>query len=197
MSSCGFMKDYFPDKKKDYQLTKEIPALKVPTDLSGNNSQPIRRVFPGSTKELDADVKREALKNTVNKSGLYVDLIEYSDKAARIKINDSFIRAWRIVGKALSHQSIEITDRDVINSVYIIQYDPNFEKVEDGSIWDELLFIFTSDPAKEQEYKVKLTEEWGITDVIVLDKNKNELSDGAGLELLKLLYRTIKEDLEE
>lgn len=195
--SCSYMKDYFPDKEKDYQLTKEIPALIIPSDLSGNKTYPVSDSFSDSDNALSHDdsankesvfVKDENQKTTV-------DLIKYSDKTTRLRITNNFIRSWRIVGKALSRHSIEITNRDVLKGVYFVQYDPDFKKVEDGSLWDEVLFIFGSDPAKEREFKVKLGENSEGTEVVVIGDHDMELSEEHSLALLKLLYETIKKDL--
>lgn len=196
--SCGYMKDYFPDKEKDYQLTKEIPELVIPSDLSGNKTYPVNDNFSSFDKALshgsNVNKERVFVKNE-NEDSVVVDLIKYSDKSTRLRITDTFMRSWRIVGKALSRHSIEITNREVLKGVYFVQYDPDFKKVEDGAFWDEVLFIFGSDPAKEREFKVKLIENREGTEVVVLDDHDTELSDGSGLALLKLLYETIKEDL--
>lgn len=197
--ACGYVKEYFPDKEKDYQLTKEIPELVVPSDLSGNINEPMQGGFSAAKDDDELAYgknKDDLFIETDNQSTLSVDLIKYSNKATRINIKDSFMRSWRIVGKALSRESIEIINRDVEKGVYTVQYDPDFEKVEDGSLWDEVLFIFGSDPAKEKEYRVEVFEKKTGTDVFVLDGDGNELSDGTGLVLLKMLYGKIKIDIE-
>ena len=192
--SCSYIAEYFPDKEKDYQLTKEIPELTVPSDLSGNHSQTVQENFSIDTEENISE-KDDGFAYKDSQGSVPIDLIEYSDDAStRIRISDSFIRSWRIVGKALSRHSIEITNRDVLNGLYHIQYDPEFKKVEDGSLWDEFLFIFGSDPAKEKEYKVKLVDKKEATEVFVLDSDGEKVSDGTGLVLLKLLYGQIKVD---
>ena len=196
--SCGYMKDYFPDKEKDYQLTKEIPELIIPPDLSGNKTYPVSDSFSDYDKDLvqeDYANKESVFVKNENQESATVDLIKYSDKSTRLKITDTFIRSWRIVGKALSRHSIEITNREVLKGVYFVQYDPDFEKVEDGSLWDEILFIFGTDPAKDKEFKVKLVEHKDGTEVIVLDDHDIEISEEQGLALLELLYETIRKDL--
>lgn len=35
LSACSTVKEAFPDKEKDYQFTKEIPKLTLPSDLAG------------------------------------------------------------------------------------------------------------------------------------------------------------------
>ena len=195
LSACGHIKGYFPDKEKDYQLTTEIPELIVPSDLTNAVQSPVSidspAVIPNEEAE-EADSESREKKQSID-----VDLVESSGGAARIEIEDSIERSWRTVGKALSRHSIEITDRNELEKVFHVQYDPDFEAVEDGSIWDEVLFIFGSDPAKEKEFKVRLAESSSLTEVIVLDSDDQPLSEGAGLKLLKLLYKTIKDDLAD
>jgi len=195
LSGCGRIKSYFPDKEKDYQLTTEIPELIVPADLTDNAIQ------KQAANEVNAPViKKNAnslhvSENDQKKEVIYVDLVEYSGGATRIRVEDTIERIWRTVGKALSRQSIEITNRNELERVYYVQYDPDFKEVEDGSLWDEALFIFGSDPANEKEFKVRLAENGTLTEIIVLDSDDQPLSKGPGLKLLTLLYKTIKDDL--
>ena len=195
LSACGGIKSYFPDKEKEYQLTSEIPDLVVPDDLSEQaikprvviENEPVLRQPKASLTE--PDIHKDETK------AIYVELVEFSGGATRIRIEDSLTRIWRTVGKALSRNSIEIIDRNDLEYVYSVRYDPDFKAVEDGSLWDEALFIFGSDPAKDKEFRVRLVENGGLTEVLVLDKKDVPLSKGNGLKLLKLLYKTVKEDL--
>lgn len=47
LTSCGMMRDLFPDRKEDYKETREIPSLEVPPDLSNatvtTDQVPVRR----------------------------------------------------------------------------------------------------------------------------------------------------------
>ena len=208
LTACG-LKEFFPDKSKEYQLITEIPVLVVPPDLSSDairNSEtdgPGRPVYRNqsvapdyeetdSNSTADENVKEESPEP---EETIYVDLLEFSGGATRIRIEDTIERNWRTVGKALSRNSIEITARDELDRIYFVQYDADFKKVEDGSLWDEVLFIFGSDPAQEKEFRVRLVENGSLTEVIVLDKNDKPTSKGSGFKLLRLLYETIKEDL--
>jgi outer membrane protein assembly factor BamC len=214
LSACSALKGFFPDKAKEYQLITEIPPLIVPPDLSSDAIQQSKTVDPGvppvyqnqevpepvsedreSTTEENVSEENVVDEKTETQESIYVDLIEFSGGATRIRIEDTIDRNWRTVGKALSRHSIEITARDELDRIYYVQYDADFKKVEDGSLWDEVLFIFGSDPAQEKEFKVRLVENGSLTEVIVLDKNDKPLSKGPGLKLLRLLFETIKEDL--
>ncbi len=205
ISACSQIKSSFPDKTKEYQLTHEIAPLQIPTDLTGQKIQQsstqdeyrtsntdLRIV--SSENRVETPVNQEP-RNTQKKSTIYIELVEYSGGATRIRIEDNIDRSWRRIGKALSHHSIEITDRNQDDKVYFVQYDENFKKVEDGSLWDEALFIFGDDPAQEKEFRIKLAENGALTEVIVLDSNDRTISNGAGLKLLKLLFNTVKQDL--
>jgi len=199
LSACVNIKSYFPDKEKDYQFTTEIPELQIPEDLSNSKihyASTIRPSQPSVISPIIPDAaENELADNGEENTEILVELVEYSGGTTRIRIEDSIERTWRVVGKALSRNAIEIINRNEYESFYSVQYDPDFKKFEDGSLWDEVLFIFGSDPAKEQEYKIRLAENGLLTEVIVLDKEDQPLSKGGGLKLLHLLYKTIKEDL--
>ena len=193
LSACSHIKALFPDKEKDYQLTSEIPDLVIPSDLTGQSIPEKSATAYQESGYLDDEESRPV--NTAKDNAITVDLVEFSGGATRIRIEDTLTRSWHTVGKALSRHSIEIIDRNELDRVFYVQYDPDFKKVEDGSLWDEVLFIFGSDPAKEKEFRVRLAENGGMTEVIVLDTNDIPLSKGTGLKLLNLLYKTIKDDL--
>ncbi len=195
---CGSIKALFPDKEKDYQFTTEIPELKVPADLTDtidHNTGIKYSALPVISKPPPSTVENKDVTDSHKKPSTLVELVEYSGGATRIRIEDTIERSWRIVGKALSSNSIEITNRNENEKLYSVQYDPDFKKVEDGSLWDEVLFIFGSDPANDKAFKIRLAENGALTEVIVLDKDDQPLSQGAGLKLLNLLYKTIKKDL--
>ena len=126
---------------------------------------------------------------------VYIELLKFSGGATRIRVEAPLARVWRVVGKAISRHSIEILDRNETDRTYVVKYDADFEKVEDGSLWDEVVFIFGSDPAQEKTYKIRVVENGALIEVIVLDENDKPLSNDAGLELLKLVYNSMKLDL--
>jgi outer membrane protein assembly factor BamC len=200
LSACSYIKNLFPDKEKDYQYTTEIPPLSLPPDLRGNSflsattddsttpdvaasstagSAPV--VLPENTPEA----KPELIK---------VELVNSEAGADQLRIEAPIAHAWRIVGKALSRNSIEVTKRNQEESLYQVQYDPDAQKVKDGSLWDEAVFIFRGFQGNEKEYEIKLVEDNQHTNVIVLDEDRKPVSEGPGLKLLTLLLDTIKAD---
>ena len=224
ISACSDMQKHFPDKERDYQLTTEIPGLNIPADLSDNaiqqtseehtprhdktgiavsensqitSPQSISDLEDGTEEAIGIDDQIEEYEEYQEdvQELVYIELVKFSGGATRIRVEAPFARIWRVVGKAISRHSIEIIDRNETDRTYIVKYDAEFEKVEDGSLWDEVVFIFGSDPAQEKTYKIKVVENGTLIEVIVLDENNKPLSKGAGLELLNLLYNSMKLDL--
>lgn len=197
LAACSHVKSVFPDKEKDYQLITEIPELVVPADLSNNTIESTQRTesVESISRQFATDVANSQEESRDNTQSIAVDLVEFTGGATRIRIADSLMRSWRTVGKAITRHSIEVIERDELSRVYFVRYDPEFESVEDGSLWDEALFIFGSDPAKDKEFRIRLVDNARLTEVLVLDSDDVPLSDGNGLKLLTLLYTTIKQDI--
>lgn len=194
-AACSRIKSYFPDKEKDYQFTTEIPELQVPEDLQDHAIKE-KSLIPQQIYETTEYEQVSEPNNEEKPVFIPVELLEFDGGATRLRIEESIERAWRYVGKALSRQSIEIINRNDEQFMYIVQYDPDAKDIEDGSIWDELVFLFGDDPAQEKEFRIRLTEKnQKMTEVIVLDENDVPISQGAGLRLLNLLKDTINQDL--
>ena len=188
--ACSRIKSYFPDKEKDYQFKTEIPELVVPEDLGHHSiekapAMDLSVTAPAGTSPED------------NAESIHVEHIIYDGGASRLRIDQPFSKSWRMVGKALARKSVEIIARNKPEGSFIVMYDPAEQKVTDESLWDEVLFIFGQRSGNEQEYRIKLVEYDGVTEVIVLDENDKPLSEGAGLSLLQLLQEAIEADLAE
>jgi outer membrane protein assembly factor BamC len=195
LPACGWLKSQLPDKEKDYYYSAEIPPLIIPEDLESsaiaqdNQTNTVGTYGGASAGGIGAD------KVMVPTEIEQVKLISFDGGATRLQIKESLNRGWRIVGKALTRQSVEIIDRNIDEGVYYVQYDPNARQYEDGSIWDEFVFFFGGDQSQEKEYRVRMTaKESQLTEVIITDEEDNPLSEGPGLSLLTSLYETIKAD---
>ncbi len=195
ISACSYVKSLFPDKEKDYQFTTEIPPLVLPTDLAGDSianvpAAPVAETTDAAPAALEAesapDIERKLIK---------VELVDADDGAKRLRLGVSPATAWRMVGKALSRNAIEVTNRNQDERLFNVQYDPNKQKVEDDSIWDEINFLLFGLGTDEQEYALKMVENNQQTDVVIMDKEQKPVADAASLSLLTLLYDTIKADL--
>ena len=133
--------------------------------------------------------------SVVPDTAITVERIKFDAGENRLRINVPFIRAWRIVGKALSRKSIEVTERNQEARLITVLYDPDEQKVEDGSYWDEVVFMFSGIQSNEKKYLLKLEENNQQTDIVVVDEDQQILSDAASFKLLTLLQETIKADL--
>ena len=128
-------------------------------------------------------------------TAITVERVKFDDGQNRLRINVPFTRAWRIINKALSRKSIEVTERDQETGLITVQYDPDEKKVEDGSYWDEAVFMFSGIQSNEKTYLLKLEAYNQQTDIVVADEDQQLLSDAASFKLLTLLQETIKADL--
>lgn len=178
VAACSY---FFPDKEKDYVYSKQIAALEMPPDLQAEKMQ------------LVTDNSSEPVPLVLNNT------IEFfkDDLGAYLRINSPFAYVWRVVGKALTARSIEITDKNRSLATYYVQYDSTRQEVADGSFWAEIVFFFGSDVHQEKPYQIFLTVTEQGTEVFVQDELGNNLSAGDGEKLLTLLYETIKKDFED
>lgn len=147
----------------------------------------------GTTAEA-APVEQPAKQQTQKNDDISVKLVVYDDGESRLRIAADTIIAWRMVGKALSRKSIEVISRNQDEASYEVQYDPDEKRVEDGSLWDEAVFIFGGFNTNEKRYLLKCVGNNQQTDVAVLDQDGKPVVNGAGLRLLKLIQTTLKAD---
>jgi len=197
LPACSYVKSLFPDKEKDYQFTTEIPPLTLPADLGKNSiiNTPVAAPVVETAEEVaPADEPVEA-EPAVERKLIQVEMVKSDEGANRLRIGAPLTNAWRMVGKALSRNSIEVTSRNQEEGLLHVQYDPDAKVVEDGSFLDEIAFVFSGFESGEKEYVVKLTGNKQQTEVMVMDKEQKPLTEGSGLKLLTLLHDTIKADL--
>ncbi|WP_333873858.1 outer membrane protein assembly factor BamC [Methylobacter sp.] len=196
VSACTYIKNLFPDKEKDYQFTTEIPPLVLPPDLAGDSIAKVTTAAPPAEPvNVAPAVPSTEAAPTVDRKLIQVGLVDADQGTKRLRIGAPAAIAWRMVGKALSRKSIEVTNRNQEEGLFHVQYDPNKKEVEDGTIWHEVVFLFKGFEVTEQEYVLKLVENNQQTDVIVMDKEQTPVADETSLSLLTLLNDTIKADL--
>jgi len=128
-------------------------------------------------------------------TAIQVERIKFDAGENRLRMNVPFTRAWRIVNKALSRKSIEVTERNQEAGLFTVQYDPDEQKMEDESYWDEVVFMFKGIQSNEKTYLLKLERNNQQTDIIVVDEDNQLLSDASSFKLLTLVEETIKADL--
>jgi outer membrane protein assembly factor BamC len=57
-----------------------------------------------------------------------VDIIKYDDGESRMRLGAGFSKSWRVVNKALSRNTIEVTERNHEQAQIAVQYDPDEKK---------------------------------------------------------------------
>jgi outer membrane protein assembly factor BamC len=219
VTACTYIKNLFPDKEKDYQFTTEIPPLVLPPDLSGDAIAKAPAVAPtdalapettGSPAVTDAapadsaptaadsasaDSANETV-SAIERKSIKVELLDAEQGTTRLHIGAPVATAWRIVGKALSRNSIEVVNRNQEERSFRVQYDPDKKVIdEDESFLDEVSFFIEGLQVSEQEYILKLVEDNQQTHVIIMDKDQKPVADKTSLRFLTLLHDTIKADL--
>lgn len=155
-------------------------------------AQPVPAQGTSSTEVTPAGESDE--RDTVSS----VEVIKYDDGESRLRLGAGYSKAWRVVNKALTRNTIEVTERNNDKSQLTIQYDPDEKKVKDEGFMDEIGFLFKGINSNDRPYVLKLEEHDQQTDVIVLnEEHLPMLNDDAALRLLKLMADTIKADLAE
>jgi outer membrane protein assembly factor BamC len=165
------------------EVTSTASAINEP---AMTQPAPVENAAPAMPSENESIVPDTAIT---------VERVNFNTGENRLRINVPFTRAWRIVNKALSRKSIEVTERNQEEGVYTVHYDPDEHKVEDGTYWDELVFMFSGIQTNDKEYRLKLEKNNQQTDIVVVDEDQQLLADAASFKLLTLLQETIKTDL--
>ena len=185
LSACGLL----PDRTKEYQYSREIPPLEVPPDLSLSTAEQAASP-PGENGAAGYGRAggQGASDDRVPEVPVSERLPRGEEMPSHLVINDPYPIAWRLVGKALVRMGLEITDRDRSTGYYYVLYEVPEE--EEG-FWSSLAFWRGDEPV-EEEYRIKLEDNEGKTEVFVLDDSGTPLSKGTGLLLLKQMHEEIK-----
>jgi len=199
--SCSNVKHYFPDKQKDYRYSREIPDLRLPSDLSEHRISeltidpdlPVKTQTQETTEAVEQT--EEARQSQIGDQQARVELAGFNGGALRLIVGESLKRTWYIVGKALSRQSIEVTERNQPGGSFTIQFDPKKLEVEEGTLWDEFEFFFGEERHQDQKFHVLLADNGQKTEVVVTDEKGMPQTKGPGLGVLVVLFESIKEDL--
>jgi len=105
----------------------------------------------------------------------YVDFVKFWGGIPRIRIENSLNYSWQTIEKALTQQSIEIIERNIPSSTFLIRYD-----MENS--------FFSSN----KTLLIKLVAKQDLTEVSVLNTNNRPAAPKVSFSLLELLYPTIK-----
>ncbi len=215
ISGCSYIKSLFPDKEKDYQFTTEIPPLILPDDLKKSQIPSLTPSAPaitasdtsteapteetayatGTTNEIPKTIDTNPSEDSVSTVGLKVERIKISNSENLLRINAPFIQAWRIVNKALTRKSIEITDRNQAKKIFTVLYDPDEQELKDYTYWNQISSLFSGAHNNEKIYIIQLDDKNQQTDIIITDKDLKPMSNETSNKLLTLLEESIQANL--
>jgi outer membrane protein assembly factor BamC len=169
------------------------PDQAAAEEQSGQDSpQPEAGDEVAQSEQKPGEETEESEKSDTDK-GTPVELVRFSDGERRLRIYSSTERAWHLVSKALSRNAIEVTRRDQDQKLFYVQYDPDKEKAQDGSLLDEAIFLFKGFETNEKQYLLKLMAVDGKSDLAITDKDLEPVPDDeAAVKLLRLLGGTIQ-----
>ncbi len=216
-SGCSTLQSWFPDKEKDYQFTTELPPLVIPTDLVQKISVPAKKITPTAansveaitpkklaTKKIESVIEKIAVvenrptltdaETELNRNEIQVSLIH--ENAPTLNLNVPLVRAWRIVGKALSRSGIEVTNRGQDSGQIYIQFVEAKQQPE-KSLWDNTISVFNPFSENEQSYILQFHEANLKTSVTVLTPELQTITDGLDNKILLILFDAIKTDLSK
>lgn len=212
LSGCSTIKSWFPDKERDYQFTSEIPELIVPEDLKHKAMLSPPRPTPAASttdtpvsvdavsREVDAapiassTAEPETSATTDQTSTETQTVASIANGASSLQIDQAKVPAIRMVGRALTRQKLEVTERNVDKGYFYVKFDPDAAQVSDDGFFDEFNFMFGDDPSQEQEYRITvhgLSPQ--MSEVIIGDNEGKLLSTPAANALLKLITEGINQ----
>lgn len=189
-----------------------VPATTVssiPTTPATPQAETIASIEPTKNRELPTattaheepsradvdDTAEETNQPFVDSKSITVSLLQSTTNTSYLRIGAPLLRAWRIVSKGLSRQSIEVSDRNQDDKIFTVQYDSDEQPVKDDTYLDEINFMLHGFQGNEKEYKLKLIETNQQTDVIVINEQQQAVSDEGSLKLLKVLEKSITTNL--
>lgn len=216
-NGCSTLQSWFPDKEKDYQFTTELPPLVIPTDLVQKISVPAKKITPTAANSVEAITPKKlaakkiesviekiaAVENRptltdaeteLNRNEIQVSLTH--ENAPTLNLNVPLVRAWRIVGKALSRSGIEVTNRGQDSGQIYIQFVEAKQQPE-KSLWDNTISVFNPFSENEQSYILQFHEANLKTSVTVLTPELQTINDGLDNKILLILFDAIKTDLSK
>ncbi|MDT8406361.1 MAG: hypothetical protein RQ715_03840 [Methylococcales bacterium] len=205
LPACTTIKTWFPDKEKNYQFQTEISALQLPEDIrarfqpdaAAQSAPPAAFIVPGPKNDLrQPDDPRDMRLSEQPRMAR----IEYQGGAVGLRIYEGMGYSWRLVGKGLSRQGVEIVARNRQAGTYLIYYQPDSKNASDESFMDEIrFFLGRYNVGSDLEMTVKLVENPAKQSVDVLLVNNQMQPDtrAQALELIELLQTTLQQELAQ
>jgi outer membrane protein assembly factor BamC len=140
------------------------------------------------------DVRAKAAVTPGGKREERAQLVQDTDGASMLRVDEPFDRAWRRVGVALDRVGFTVEDRDRTKGIYFVRYaDPQADMKKDTGLLSKLAFWRSSDTAKPAEqYQVVVNPATDASQVRILGKDGGPDKTGASKKILALLYDQLK-----
>ncbi len=204
LTACTTIKTWFPDKEKNYQFQTEIAPLKVPEDLrptvaDSQNASTLPPSFSIPPPQEDLRQPDDPDDARLSESARMAR-VQYQGGVNGLRIFDGMGYSWRLVGKALARQALEIVARNRQTGVYLVHYNPSSKVVTDETFWDEIQFFFGRyNVGGDLEFQVKLIENAPeqYVDILILNEQNQPDSREQALELLNQLQTTLQQELAQ
>lgn len=184
---------------KQQKVVKPEPAPVVEPEVTGQtpDSNAILQTTPLQETPIEVSSYAEGVADADAAIAPALKLHKTSERTAVLQFNQNMERTWRIVGKALTQQAVEISERNTKAHYFTVQYEPQAKALKDDSIWDEIGFIFGAENNQEQSYRIALTEKDKQTEIRVLDAEHKVCSTDACIQLTKLLKTAIEKAMKD
>lgn len=110
-----------------------------------------------------------------------------------LRVDESFSRAWRLVGLALDRVGFAVEDRDRSKGIYYVRYnDPAKEDVDTGLLSKLAFWSDDKDVDKVNRYQVNVGSGGDRTVVTVADDNSQRDDSPTAVRILTLLQEQIR-----
>jgi outer membrane protein assembly factor BamC len=115
-------------------------------------------------------------------------------RETKLQIDETFARAWRLVGLSLDRVGFAVEDRDRSNGIYYVRYNDPMAGVETDEGWLSKLKFWgdSGDRKLDDRYQIQVSANDAVSEVMVLnDQGQVLMSDTAG-RILTLINEQIQ-----
>ena len=186
MTHFGMEEQVIQDSGGGVQNTVWVPRERDP-DLEIEMMRQLM-VFLGA-----ADERARAQLAAGKQRGVARSQMMKTNDGVQLLIDESFSRAWRLIGLALDRVGFAVEDRDRSKGVYYVRYnDPSKQDADKG--WLSGLAFWSDDKNvdKVNRYQVKVGSAAERTVVTVTDENGQQSESPTALRILTLLKEQIR-----
>jgi outer membrane protein assembly factor BamC len=116
-----------------------------------------------------------------------------TSEGTQLLVDESFTRAWRLIGLALDRVGFAVEDRDRSAGLYYVRYnDPSKADADKGWLSGLAFWADDKNVDKVNRYQVKLRESGGRTAVTVADENGQRSESPTATRILTLLKEQMR-----